>query len=172
MKISTSLVLFGTLAIAVASCTSKKTSTVKATDIYGIGVIQYPVVVDLDVKQEKVSGEIAWKGGGATLDNLKEMAMTDAIKKSNSDVLVDPRYDIVIKGRKKNVSVSGYPASYTNFRNAVASDTLISKIGAVQKLDAYEPMPEAGKGKRVLKTIAAVGGSVLGVILLVTLIFT
>jgi len=39
-----------------ASCATLTTSTSKTTDIYGAGVIQKPVVVDLDVKGTKVTG--------------------------------------------------------------------------------------------------------------------
>ncbi len=153
------------------SCTTKQSITTKTTDIYGSGVVQFPVVVDLDVKETKVSGTVEWKGGGASITTLKEMAMTDAIVKANADILVEPKFDIHVKGRRKTVAVSGYPATYKNFRNAVPGDTLVMKVGKMSRVEALQPMPEASKGKRALKTVLITTGSALGAGLLMLLLF-
>lgn len=152
------------------ACATKKTATVKSSDIHGSGVIQYPVIADLDVKEQKVSGSVQWRGGGASLNDLKEMAMTDAVKKSNADVLIEPTFEIEIKGRRKSVTAVGYPANYKNFRNATPADTVIQKIVAVKKLETHEPLVEARKAKRTLAGMGAGLGGVGLIILLILLL--
>jgi len=148
-------VLLGVLLLA--SCSSNKTITSKSSDVYGAGVVQYPVVAEMEVSQTKVSGTVVWKGGGASTNTLKEMAISEAVKSANADVLIEPRFEIDVKGRKRTVTATGFPAKYTSFRNAVLSDTLIAKVGAMQRTEEVEPATNPKKARR---TVAVVGGAV------------
>ena len=53
-------------------------------DIYGAGVIHKPVLVDLDVKETKVSG-VATLTDNPALELVKQHAVADAIKKASCD---------------------------------------------------------------------------------------
>jgi hypothetical protein len=53
------------------------------------------------------------------LNNVVNNAVTDALKQNgNADVLVHMTYDATLKkrGKVKKVVVSGYPATYKNFK--------------------------------------------------------
>jgi hypothetical protein len=166
------LIFLSLVILMAASCTSKKSSTAKVRDIKGAGVIQYPVVAEMDVRTEKVTGKVEWKGGGPTINTLKEMAITDAVKKANADLLIEPHFDIEIKGRRKVVSVVGYPAYYTKFRNALPSDTIIAQLGMVQQPKQLEPLPEQGKGKRTVRNVLVGTGSAIGLFIIGLLLFS
>lgn len=140
-----------------SSCSSSKTMTSKSSDIYGAGVVQYPVVAEMEVSKTKVSGTIVWKGGGASTNTLKEMAISEAVKSANADVLIEPKFEVDVKGRKRTVTATGFPAKYTSFRNAVLSDTLIAKVGTMQRTEEVEP---ATNPKKTRRTFAVVGGAV------------
>ncbi|MBK9515309.1 MAG: hypothetical protein IPO05_17195 [Flavobacteriales bacterium] len=76
------------LALLMSCATTRKVETAKTLEIYGPGVIQAPVIADLDVKEEKVSGTAV--GSSASLSTVKNLALVDAIKKARADVLVSP----------------------------------------------------------------------------------
>lgn len=156
MKTSLSVIVL-TIVLLLASCTSNKTITSKSSDIYGAGVVQYPVVAEIEVSPTKISGTVVWKGGGASTNTLKEMAISEAVKSANADVLVEPRFEVEVKGRKRTVTATGFPAKYKSFRNAELSDTLIVKIGAMQQTEEVEP---ATNPKKTRRTVAVVGGAV------------
>jgi hypothetical protein len=166
------LICLSLVVLIATSCTSKKSSTAKVRDVNGTGIIQYPVVAEMEVKKEKVMGKVEWRGGGASINTLKEMAITDAVKKAEADLLIEPHFDIDIKGRKKNVTVVGYPAYYTKFRNALPSDTIIAQLGMVQQPKHLEPLPEQGKGKRTVRNVLVGTGSAIGVFIIGLLLFS
>ena len=58
-------------------------------------------------------------------------AITQALKiNGNGDVLLDPKYEIQAEdGRVKSVRVSGYAATYCNFRTATMEDLKMLKEG-------------------------------------------
>jgi len=162
-----SIVLIAVAVLVFSSCSSNKTITSKSSDIYGAGVVQYPVVAEMEVSQTKASGTVVWKGGGASINTLKEMAISEAVKSANADVLVEPVFEIEVKGRKRTVTAKGYPAKYKSFRDALPSDTLVLKIGTAQRIDDVEPAPNPKKTRRVLATVGgAVGGFLIALLLL------
>lgn len=58
------------------------------------------------------------------VDNFKRTALLNAAKKYNADVIVGAIIDVETTPQGKfQVSVSGYPARWINFRNATAADT-------------------------------------------------
>ena len=62
----------------------------------------------LPTKQDRKTG----------LKNVVNNAVSDALREHKADVLVHMQYDAVIKGKHKvkRVTVSGYPATYKNFK--------------------------------------------------------
>ena len=146
-----------------ASCTTQHAITTKTTDIYGSGVIQKPVLVDMDVKEEKVSATINARGKKVS-DDLKNQVLAEAIKKSNADVLVEPRFETDIKGRKMTVTVTGFPATYKNFHTIKQEEVELLKAGKVQQVNTMDTNQIKSKGGKV---VLAVG---LGIVLVVSLI--
>jgi hypothetical protein len=146
-----------------ASCTTQHAITTKTTDIYGSGVIQKPVLVDMDVKEEKVTATINARGKKVN-DDLKNQVLAEVIKKSNADVLVEPRFETDIKGRKMTVTVTGFPATYKNFHTIKQDEVELLKVAKVKQVETMDAIETKSKGG---KLVLAVG---LGIVLVVSLI--
>lgn len=108
--------------LILSSCAVTQKTT-KSDYVDGPNVIQKPVVADLQVTETKVSGTATGKRSQGVGD-VKQMAIADALSKSNADVLIEPRYEIKTTFSMITVNVTGYPATYKNFRPMEASDTL------------------------------------------------
>lgn len=145
MKILTGIFLITFL----ASCSSMKstTNTAKTLGVYGAGVIQKPVIVELDVKQAKVSSTVTGKFG-SNLEVLKSEAVSQATKTAGADVLVEPYYTIVNQRGTSTVTVTGFPATYKNFRDITAADVPLIKAGILQTARVAEPTMTFKKSKR------------------------
>ncbi len=128
------------IAITLASCgiTKSTTNTSKTLNIYGSGVIQKPVIVELDVKQAKVTATVNGKLG-SNIETLKAEAVSVAVKNAQADVLVEPTYTIVSKGGTSTVTVSGFPATYKNFRDITPEDVPLIRAGILQTAKVAEP---------------------------------
>ena len=116
-----------------------KSITVKQLDIYGPGVIQKPVIVDLDVRDAKVSGYSSM-AKSSSVEQVKNFAVADALKNAKADVLVEPKFEIEWTPTKITVSVTGYPAIYKNFRPITIDDVPLLDVGIIQKAEVYEPV--------------------------------
>lgn len=106
-------------AMMATSCSSiHKTATVENvnTEIISLNT------ADLEVSNKKVT--FFYKPSGAEKrggnKNVIECAVAEALKANgNADVMVAPQYIIKKrKGKVKEVTVTGYPAHYTNFHKA------------------------------------------------------
>lgn len=128
------------IVITMASCgiTKSTTNTSKTLNIYGSGVIQKPVIVDLDVKQTKVTATVTGKMG-SNIEVLKAEAVSTAVKNALADVLVEPTYTIVSNRGTSTVTVSGFPATYKNFRDITLEDVPLIKAGILQTARVAEP---------------------------------
>ncbi len=163
--------LFAVVIMAMsASCTINRSVIYenKTMGIYGAGVMHLPVVADLDVKNEKVEGVATVKT--SSVEIAKQAALHDAITKSGADVLVEPSYDIQIKGDKITVKVTGFPANYKNFRQMKPQDTTLIKAGVIQKpkvekAQGYTVQPDKVLKKVFLGTLTAVG-LIVGMVLI------
>jgi hypothetical protein len=124
--------LFLGAVLLLSACTTvKKVETAKTLEIYGPGVIQNPVITDLDVRKQKVRGTAS--GRTSATESLKNMALANAIRTANADLLVAPVYELETSGRRTTVTVSGFPATYTNFRSATASDSSLIDAGYMHR---------------------------------------
>ena len=92
----------------------------------------------MDVDIEKVTGSVERSGRVTNIEPLKVLAMNDAIKTAGADILVEPTFEIVSENNKTTVTVSGYPASYTNFRPITIDDVPLLEVGQLQKASVYE----------------------------------
>lgn len=140
MKNILSAICMITIALSITSCNSLKstTNTAKTLNIYGSGVIQKPVIVELDVKQTKVTATATAKMGSA-IETLKAEAVSMAIKNAGADVLVEPSYTVVSNSRTSTVTVTGFPATYKNFRDIKLEDVPLIKAGILQTAKVAEP---------------------------------
>lgn len=147
--------LVATCVLFFASCmTIQKTEYAKAREVTGLGVLQIPTVATLDVSQTKVTELFTIRVKNKFLKSMatgrfnkktlvdapqfgaleaaQSFAVAKLLTKHNADVLVEPRYSFEVTSTLKrstyNVIVSGYPATYKNFRPATPADTEILKI--------------------------------------------
>lgn len=141
------IILFGWIAIVTTSCSITKSGTAKTMDIVGSGVIHKPVLVDLDVKQEKVTKTIVLRNV-LSLDNAKNEAVRELLQEKNADILIEPTFDSKTKNGKTELTVYGWPANYKNFRQVEDKDIKLLEISpSLRKAETYQPIVEKKKTK-------------------------
>lgn len=153
--------------VCLSACTTvRKVETAKTLEIYGPGVIQAPVIADLDVQETKVSGTAV--GSNNALATVKNLALVDAIKKAGADVLVAPSFEIETKGSKTTATVTGFPATYKNFRAATPADTTLVKAGYMQRVNTavVDDAPARKKGGAAVVVGLVLVLATLGLVLL------
>lgn len=127
------LLLLSLLAGSLASCTVSKSGTSKTLDIVGPGVIQMPVVADLDVRSTKVSHSKTYSSAlSKASSNIKADLVRELLRENQADVLIEPTYETVSKSGKVTLTVHGFPATYKNFRQVTRED--LDLIEAAPKL--------------------------------------
>lgn len=130
MRISL-LISVVSLALAVSSCTTiQHTSSSEAVDtkIYNL------TVADMDVSKDKAEKTVNWTWNPLTtfsLSEQKKSATAELLKDVDADVLVEPQYIVNRRGlfRGGSVTVSGYPATYSNFRNMTKEEMAMASAG-------------------------------------------
>ena len=147
--------------ISLSSCQVIKTRTAKAIDIQNNGIIQKPTIADLEVKSPKVTGT-ATSIGKQTIETVKNNAVSDATKKANCDLLVEPIYETETTAGVTKVTVIGYPATYKNFRPIVEEDIKLIQVGSSKKVNTSENSP--------IKKRSKIGIIIFGVITGISLI--
>ena len=153
--------------VFMASCSSvAKYSTAKTIDIKPT-VIQKPTVADIQVNEKKVTGTHSGKIKTTSLETIQNEAVASALKSANADILVEPRFDTTIDGSLTTVVVSGFPATYKNFRTMKDEDIPLMKIGAVRHVNTFIPPTVTSKkpkvGKIVLITLGITAAVIAGV---------
>lgn len=153
------LLPFVCIALLFTSCVPVKTITSKSTDIQSYGVIQKPTIVDLDVKETKVTGTAS--APGQTVEMIKSQAIADALKKVNADVLVEPVFEIITSSGQTTVTVTGFPATYKNFRPMKEEDVVLVQSGSSKIVNTTNAPPMVPKknpaGGILLVTLLLVG---------------
>ena len=95
-----------------------------------------PLVADLKITGEKVyhiekdafADYIVDENVVKYISDFKKIALGCAVKKYNADAFVGTVFDVVTDSTGHLViTVSGYPATYTNFRNATTDDLTLIK---------------------------------------------
>jgi len=108
-------IFLATLALLLSSCaTNTKSVTVNTQYINSGNIFQLPIGCDLVVSDQKATG--SFSGKNVTLTYAKNMAVNDALFKSNGDVLIEPTYNIDTRGKSTTVEVQGFIGTYKNFR--------------------------------------------------------
>lgn len=118
------LVAFVCAAITITSCqTVQQTAT--TTDIKA-KVMQVPTVADLVVQPQRVEASQDWNWkflGGDCIAQRKKHLVYDIVKSAKADVLIEPHVNLTKKTfGKRSLTISGYPATYKNFRKATKED--------------------------------------------------
>lgn len=133
--------LFSALVLAVSSCTtSYKTASVNRITSQVVAV----ATADLEVSNKKITytynTTAAVRRGGLT--NIKATAIAEALKvNGGGDVLLESQEAIIKKRglfrtKIESITVTGYPAVYTNIKSASPSDyEKIVPIGTASKLE-------------------------------------
>ena len=152
-------------AIMLCSCaTTAKYSSSKTIDIQA-SVIQKPTVADLDVKETKTTGTAASKNTIISAEILKNEAVSNALKTTNADILVEPRFETIVKGSLTTVTVSGFPATYKNFRPMKIDDIPLMQSGIVRQVSTFVP-PTVSAAPTDNNKAKKVGNIILGSTLL------
>lgn len=155
------LSLVAALLLLSACASVQKVETAKTTEILGPGVIQNPVIADLDVKEQKVRGTAS--GRRATAAEVKHMATVNAIKGANADVLVAPVFEMETTGSRTTVTVTGFPATYKNFRHATPADSALVRAGYTQHITTVAVKDTPTRRKNA-GWIAGIAATVVGVV--------
>lgn len=131
-----SLIIGAASVLALSSCSTITHTTQTAsvdTQVYNV------TVADMNVSAEKQSVTTEWSWSPLrtiSLSSVKENAAAALLDKTGADVLVEPQYVVKRNGlfRGGSVTVTGYPATYSNFRPMTKDDaevvaTINGKIG-------------------------------------------
>lgn len=117
------LLLLSAIMLLMVSCTTVKKTSVSVQ--IAPKMTQYPAVANLDVK-DRIEKTTSWTFNplnNVTLEQRKKNLIADVLLENNADVLVEPRYvHKVDRLFYHTLTVSGYPATYKNFRNVEESD--------------------------------------------------
>lgn len=123
-------------------------------ELQGKGFVT-PLIGDINVSNERISFEQVFtnnlteaevKSGytPAIVEYMKNYTMTQAAIANNADIIVSPLIDV--KTSKDyttiTVKVTGYPARYTNFRNATKEDFELMRL--CEKANAEKKLAEQG----------------------------
>lgn len=144
----------GIAALALSSCsTITHTSQTAAIDtqVYNLTVADMKVAA----KKDSVTVDWAWNPlSTVSLKAQKETATHSLLNKNEADVLVEPEYIVKRRGifRGGSVTVTGYPATYANFRAMSNEDA--EKIATVNGNGAtvmVNPVISTTAGKVVKK---------------------
>ena len=157
-------ILLLAIAVCMASCaTIKPVETAKYMNIYGPGVLHNPVIADLDVKNTKVTGTAT--GYATDRKALEVEAIAAAIKGAAADLLVEPSFAMESAGGARiQVTVTGFPANYQNFRPATQADLPLIEAGIAQRANVVQAMPEPPRKKN------GAGGIVVGFLVLMGIV--
>lgn len=135
------ILFFSFLSLGLISCDALKTGTAKSMDVIGPGVIQMPVVADLDVRSTKVSHTITYTTTNKPASsNAKSDVIRELLKRENADVLIEPTFESVKSGSRTELTVYGFPATYVNFRPIQQEDVELLEVAPqlLQKAESEE----------------------------------
>lgn len=123
MKIQKTILL-SAMALTMVSCSTVRKSTADTAQV-NTNVVQFPTVTDLQVL-DKVEKTVYWGFTPFKTRDLKlekENLMYDVLKETQADVLLEPQYNFTkVPFGERRLTVTGYPARFTDFRKATEAD--------------------------------------------------
>ena len=155
--------------LLMASCNNSvyKSHTAKSMEIYGPGVMHLPVVADLSVRKVKVSFSVNDKNTSMNTRQLREAAIAGALQEHKADVLVEPSFSLERHRGVSTITVSGWPADYTQFRTMDTTDIRLMEAGTLHRADTSMPVADTERPRKRIGAALALG--LTGVILLLSL---
>ena len=144
MKVFKPIIVLICIVFSLFSCSVSKTNTAKTKDINSSGITHLPILANLNIRSTKVTGTATGllKAPMVTKNSIKQEALAVALAKVNGDVLIEPFYRTESVGKQFTVTITGYPATYKDFRMMEEKDTTLF----------YMAYPEA-KNRTVSNTI-------------------
>lgn len=143
-----------------SSCSSwmavSKTEEVKTRNVIGVGVVHIPTIADLEVSPQKHTETFEIRvpkdknNPNSRNEAAKALATAQLLNKHNADVLMEPRFYVEEAGFGSvalKVTVSGYPATYKNFRPMVPADTALigAKVNYIMPTQTTGTLTSEGK---------------------------
>lgn len=142
------LIIASFFALLLSSCQVYQSAPFKSMGISEIGVVQHPVLAELEVLPTKITQTVQVKKV-KILDQAKTVAMAQVLKDTKSDVLVEPKFEFKNKGTKLFVTVTAYPALYRSFRSMTPEDDYILEHMRFRRAEVSEGSSTTlQKGKR------------------------
>ncbi|MBK9290915.1 MAG: hypothetical protein IPM52_04750 [Bacteroidetes bacterium] len=135
------------LSLGFGGCQVIQSVPFKSMGINEIGVVQHPVLAELEVLPTKITQTVEVKKA-KILDEAKAIAMAQVLKDTKSDVLVEPKFEFKRKGAKLFVTVTAYPALYRSFRSMKPEDEYILEHMRFRRAEVAEGSVGAVPGKR------------------------
>jgi predicted small secreted protein len=153
----------------------ERTTSSRTQDINKGDIVQKPLLVDLNVQETKVTGSAIGKTT-SNIEQLKKEAVANALKTANADILVEPKYVIENTNRSITVTVTGYPATYKNFRQIKEEDinlikgtqTILNQNSTTSQTSTNDN--NASNQTQANKKKAVVGLSIVGILTTVLVI--
>ena len=151
------------IAFFVTSCSNTYNLTDNNTHLLTVAssAQTMPVVADLQVSNSKITFDMTFKNNLALRDisefsaspkvqYMIKLTLNKAAEKYDADIIVAPNYNITTSEdfRSVTVSVTGYPATYANFRTATAEDVEIIKNAGTNEATAIVPCSAASINDR------------------------
>jgi hypothetical protein len=154
----------------VFSCTPPqyRSYSSKTTDIYGPGVLQLPLVAELEVSETRVETTITRKN--MELSKMKIEAVEILMDSLGLDMLIEPRYSSTQKGYRTTLTASGYPAKYYNFHTLDTTEVALLEAGVLHVVPTKEASNLEHKTKRKAgfgAFIAILGATIAAALLLI-----
>lgn len=118
--------------VALSSCSSSVTiSNYPSAEVVPETMIVNMTVADLKVQPEKVSATTSWSWNPfKNVSGYENIAVAEALKQTNADLLLNPVYEVKENGPFKggSITVTGNPAYYTNFRPLTMKEAIVINI--------------------------------------------
>ena len=116
------------------------------------GIIQRPLVADLDVSKQRLTLTKTYSNVLPT--EAKENVVADFIKQNNCDVAIHPFFSTTTASNERSsvtVTISAYTGNFKNMRDFQASDTIYIKVNhSIQNGIERDAPSEATPKKKVL----------------------
>lgn len=137
------------VAILMTSCSSLyykyDESTARYMNPAMMPILITPTIADLDISNEKITVTEKYDNtltqydfdnfdNSPTIEYLKNYTVSKVVKQYDADVIVAPIFDIKTSDDYETieVTISGYPANYVNFRNVKATDTITLRMYEIE----------------------------------------
>lgn len=135
-------------------------------------ILQKPIIAELEVREAKVTNTTTVLSKQYNIEDAKQLALAELLRANKADILVSPDYDIVSDMNQITVTVTGYAASYKNFKSITANDSNWIKQSLRVNANPNASVSNASRDEH--RTISNIitqpkkkGGKAVGAILLV-----